>query len=111
MANIKDIIAPVELITEDAALEKHLFECIITGDFATLEAEKSAVIDAMRALGEHRYKLGDAHERMRRANEVLPTIYSDEDFDYIVGQIDAVLYSYSYYKNRLDVINEILANK
>lgn len=111
MANIKDIIAPVELITEDAALEKHLYECIITGDFATLETEKSAVIDAMSALGEHRYKLGDTHERMRRANEILPTIYSDEDFDYIVGQIDNVLYNYSYYKNRLDVINEILTNK
>ena len=111
MANIKDIIAPVELITEDAALEKHLYECIITGDFATLETEKSAVLDAMDALGEHRYKLGDTHERMRRANEILPTIYSDDDFNYIVEQIDNVLYNYSYYKNRLDVINDILTNK
>lgn len=111
MANIKDIIAPVELITEDAALEKHLYECIITGDFATLETEKSAVLAALSALGEHRYRLGDTHERMRRANEILPTIYSDEDFDYIVGQIDNVLYNYSYYKNRLDVINDILTNK
>lgn len=111
MANIKDIIAPVELITKDAALEKHLFECIITGDFATLETEKSAVLDAMSALGEYRYKLGDTHDRMRRANEILPTIYSEEDFDYVIGQIDNVLYNYSYYKNRLDVINEILANK
>lgn len=65
----------------------------------------------MGALGKHRYKLGDTHERMRRANDILPTIYSDEDFDYIVGQIDNVLYNYSYYKNRLDVINEILTNK
>ena len=111
MKDIKDIIAPVELITEDAALEKHLYECIITGDFATLEMEKSAVIDARGAVGEHRYKLGDMHERMRRANDIMPTIYSEADFDYIVGQIDNVLYNYSYYKNRLDVINEILTNK
>ena len=111
MKDIKEIIAPIELITEDAALEKHLYECIITGDFATLEAEKFAVLDAMDALSEHLCKLRDTHERMRSANEILPTIYSDEDFDYIVGQIDNVIYNYSYYKNRLDVIYEILTNK
>lgn len=111
MANIKDIIAPVELITEDAALEKHLYECIITGDFATLEAEKSAVIDAMGALGEHLCKLRGTHDRMRRANEILSTLYSDADFEYVVEQIDNVIYSYRYYKARLDVIHEILTNK
>ena len=111
MANIKDIIAPVELITEDAALEKHLFECIITGDFATLEAEKSAVAFAMMRLRDSRQELRDTLERMRRANEILPTIYSDEDFDYIVGQIENVKYNLDYYRKRLNVIREVLTNK
>lgn len=110
MANIKDIIAPVELITEDAALEKHMYECIITGDFATLETEKLAVLDAMYALSEHLCKLRDTHDRMRRANEIL-TIYSEEDFNYMAEQIDNAIYSYRYYKARLDVIHEVLTNK
>lgn len=110
MANIKDIIAPVELITEDAALEKHLYECIITGDFATLETEKSAVVFAMMRLRERRWKLRDTLDRMRRANEIL-TIYSEADFDYMAEQIENVKCSLGYYKKRFDVINEILTNK
>lgn len=110
MANIKDIIAPVELITEDAALEKHLYECIITGDFATLETEKSAVVFAMMRLRERRGELRDTLGRMRRANEIL-TIYSEADFDYMAEQIENVKCSLVYYKKRFDVINEILTNK
>lgn len=110
MANIKDIIAPVELITEDAALEKHLFECIITGDFATLEAEKSDIVFAIFRLRERKWKLRDTLERMRRANEIL-TIYSDEDFDYMAEQIENVKCNLEYYRKRFDVINGILTNK
>lgn len=111
MANIKDIIAPIELVTEDAALEKHLYECIITGDFATLETEKSAVVFAMLRFREHRGRLRNTLERMRRANEVLNTIYSEADFDYINEQIENVKGSLDYYKKRFDVINEILTNR
>lgn len=110
MANIKDIIAPIELITEDAALEKHLYECIITGDFATLETEKSAVVFAMFRFREHRWRLRDTLERMKRANKIL-TIYSEADFDYISEQLENVKGSLDYYKKRFDVINEVLTNK
>lgn len=110
MANIKDIIAPVELIAEDAALEKHLFECIITGDFATLEAEKSAVVYAIFRLRERKWKLRDTRDRMKRANEIL-TIYSEADFGYMAEQIENAKCNLEYYRKRFDVINEILTNK
>ena len=110
MANIKDIIAPVELITEDATLEKNMYECIITGDFATLETEKSTVVFTMMRLRERKWKLRETLDRMRRANEIL-TIYSEADFDYMAEQIENAKCSLGYYKKRFDVLDGILTNK
>lgn len=114
MAQIKDIIAPAEVVNKDNALENTLYECIITGDFSTLKAEQQIVADVIKRTKVQRLKLQDTYERMKRANDRMRQavghgiIYSKEDLTYIVEQISIVTQNLVYYDARINVIDSIL---
>ena len=116
MAQIKEIIAPAEVITKDAALEQHLYECIIVGDFNTLKSEQQAVADVIERTKEHLQKLQDTYERMKTANDRMRLavgqgiIFSKEDLTYIDAQISIVTHNIAYYDARINVIDEVLQN-
>lgn len=114
MAQIKEIIAPAKVITKDAALEKHLYEGIIVGDFNTLKSEQQAVADVIERTKEHLQKLQDTYERMKTANDRMRQaegqgiIFSKEDLTYIDEQISIVTKNIAYYDARIKVIDEVL---
>lgn len=116
MAQIKDIIAPAEVITKDAALEQHLYECIIVGDFNTLKSEQQAVADVIERTKAHLQKLQDTYERMKTANDRMRQaegqgiIFRKEDLTYIDEQISIVTQNIAYYDARINVIDEVLQN-
>lgn len=114
MTQIKEIIAPTEAITKDAVLEQHLYECIITGDFSTLEAEQQAVTGIIERMKAQLQKLQDTYERMRTANGTMRQaeghgiIFSEEDLTYIDEQTSIVAQNLAYYYARIKVIDEVL---
>lgn len=114
MAQIKEIIAPAEVITKDAALEQHLYECIISADFNTLKTEQQAVTGIIERMKAQRQKLQDTYARMYEANYILcqeewnSTIFSEEDLSYIEEQFNTVSQNLSYYDARIKVIDEVL---
>ena len=113
-ATVKDIIQPTEEIKCDAVLEQHLYECIITGDFCTLEAEQQAVADVLDRTKAQRERLQKTYERMKLANYRMPQaegpIFSKEDLSYIDEQISIVTRNFAYYDARINVIDEVLKN-
>lgn len=114
MAQIKEIISPVEAITKDEVLEQHLYECIITGDFSTLEAEQQAVTGIIERMKAQLQKLQDTYERMRAANDMMRQaegqgiIFSEEDLTYIYEQTSIVAQNLAYYYARIKVLDEVL---
>ena len=116
MAQIKDIIAPAEVVNKDNALEQHLYECIIAGDFSTLKAEQQAVADVIERTKAQRQKLQDTYERMKTANDRMRQaegqgiIFSKEDLTYIDEQISIVTQNLAYYDARINVTDEVLQN-
>lgn len=116
MAQIKEIITPAEAVNKDNALEQHLYECIIAGDFSTLKAEQHAVTVVIERTKAQRQKLHDTYERMKLANDRMRQaegqgiIYSKEDLTYIYEQISIVTQNLAYYDARINVIDEVLQN-
>lgn len=114
MAQIKDIIAPAEVVNKDNALEQHLYECIIAADFSTLKAEQQAVADVIERTKAQRQKLQDTYERMKTANDMMRQaegqgiLYSKEDLSYIDAQINIVTRNFAYYDARINVIDSFL---
>ena len=113
-ATVKDIIQPTEEIKCDAVLEQHLYECVITGDFCTLEAEQQAVADIIDRTKAQRERLQKTYERMKLANARMPQaagpIFRKEDLSYIDEQISIVTRNFAYYDARINVIDEVLQN-
>ena len=111
---VKDIIKPTEEIKCDSVLEHHLYECIIAGDFSTLEAEQQAVADILDRTKAQRERLQKTYERMKLANDRMPKaegpIFSKEDLSYIDEQISIVTRNFAYYDARINVIDEVLQN-
>lgn len=112
MAQIKDIITPEAEVNKDNALERHLYECIIAGDFEMLRTEQQAVADVLGRTKAQRERLQKTYERMKLANDRMPQaegpIFSKEDLSYIDEQITIVTRNFAYYAARINVINSIL---
>ena len=114
MAQIKDIITPAEAVNKDNALEQHLYECIISGDFSTLKSEQQAVADVLDRTAAKRERLQKTYDRMKLANDRMcqaeghGIIFSKEDLSYIEEQISIVTRNFVYYDARINVINSIL---
>lgn len=117
MAQIKEIIAPVEAITKDEVLEQHLYECILTGDFSTLKAEQQAVTFVIERMKAQCQKLQDTYERMRAANDMVRKtegqgiIFNEEDFTYINEQTSIITQNLAYYYARIKVIDDLLRSE
>ena len=114
MAQVKEIIVPAEAITKDAALEQHIYECIISADFNTLKTEQQAVTDVVNRIKAQRDSLHKTYERMKAANNTMrqaegqSLIFSKDDFTYIEEQFDIVSQNLAYYDARINVIDEVL---
>lgn len=114
MEQIKEIIAPAEVITKDAALEQHIYECIISEDFNTLKAVRQAVTEVIDRIKSQRDSLRRTYARMNAANNTMrqakgqALIFSKDDLSYIVAQFDIVSQNLAYYDARIKVIDEVL---
>ncbi len=114
MAQIKDIIVTAVEVKKDNALEQHLHDCIIAGDFEMLRTEQQAVADVLDRTKAKLEILKKTYERMKLANDRMPRaegpIFSKEDLSYIDEQINIVTRNFAYYDARINVIDEVLQN-
>ena len=72
MAQIKDIIVTAVEVKKDNALEQHLHDCIIAGDFEMLRTEQQAVADVLDRTKAKLEILKKTYERMKLANDRMP---------------------------------------
>ena len=113
-ASIMDIIQPIDEVKCDAALEQHLHDCIIAGDFEMLRTEQQAVADVLDRTAAKRESLQKTYDRMKLANDRMcqaegqGIIFSKEDLSYIEEQISIVTRNFAYYDARINVIASIL---